>query len=387
MHAEADYSRMWVALYEDIVQNGRVTRYAGYPVLVNGRHIMAPTPIPRWDVPRLHMAPHLTLFGAGREKRVYAVLPLTKVVPLASRITRSASRTSAVARAFGAAARRPTWRRRRMNVAKPSTSAPTPTGATPRWRRTGPTVSLALRVEMLTKLYGAGCLDCVRLTGPELETNTCLIVGPLSPSAEVGFDFRPGRAIGIVGESGSGKTTVLRCLYGDIRPSTGEASLGGFDDGQSSDVFDADPQQRRRIRNFLTGMVYQHPRQGLNLLISAGGNVAERLLAAEWRRVDAIRDRAGHLLGRMEIPLGRMDEIPGPLQRRHAAAGPGGQSAGQWPERGPAGRDDVWLGRFGPGGCARPGSGASTGRWCGHGRRLARPGRGAAVVRAHAGHE
>src|SRR5262249_20644821 len=53
MHAEADYGRMWVALYEDIVQNGRVTRYAGYPVLVNRRHIMAPTPIPRWDVPRL----------------------------------------------------------------------------------------------------------------------------------------------------------------------------------------------------------------------------------------------------------------------------------------------------------------------------------------------
>jgi alpha-D-ribose 1-methylphosphonate 5-phosphate C-P lyase len=82
MHAEADYGRMWVALYEDIVQNGRITRYAGYPVLVHKRHIMAPTPIPRWDVPRLHMAPHLTLFGAGREKRVYAVPPFTEVVPL-----------------------------------------------------------------------------------------------------------------------------------------------------------------------------------------------------------------------------------------------------------------------------------------------------------------
>jgi alpha-D-ribose 1-methylphosphonate 5-phosphate C-P lyase len=82
MHAEADYSRMWVALYEDIVQNGRVTRYAGYPVLVNSRHIMAPSPIPKWDVPKLHMAPHLSLFGAGREKRIYAVPPLTSVVPL-----------------------------------------------------------------------------------------------------------------------------------------------------------------------------------------------------------------------------------------------------------------------------------------------------------------
>jgi putative phosphonate transport system ATP-binding protein len=36
--------------------------------------------------------------------------------------------------------------------------------------------------------------------------------------------------------------------------------------------------------------------------------------------VDAIRDRAGHLLGRMEIPLDRMDEIPahfsGGMQQR-----------------------------------------------------------------------
>lgn len=82
MHGDADYSRMWVALYEDIVQNGRLTRGAGYPVMVNGRHIMAPSPIPRWDIARLHMAPNLSLFGAGREKRIYAVPPLTSVVPL-----------------------------------------------------------------------------------------------------------------------------------------------------------------------------------------------------------------------------------------------------------------------------------------------------------------
>jgi len=82
MHAEADYSRIWVALYEDVVQNGRVTKYAGYPVMVNDRHVMAPSPIPKWDVPKLHMAPYLSLFGAGREKRIYAVPPLTSVVPL-----------------------------------------------------------------------------------------------------------------------------------------------------------------------------------------------------------------------------------------------------------------------------------------------------------------
>lgn len=82
MHAEADYSRMWVSLYEDLVRNGVVTRSTGYPVLVNGRYVMASTPIPRWDVPRLDQAAFLTLFGAGREKRIYAVPPYTSVAPL-----------------------------------------------------------------------------------------------------------------------------------------------------------------------------------------------------------------------------------------------------------------------------------------------------------------
>jgi alpha-D-ribose 1-methylphosphonate 5-phosphate C-P lyase len=83
MHGEADYSRMWVALYEDIVRNGQITRAAGYPLLVHHRHIMSPSPIPKWDLPRLHMSENLSLFGAGREKRIYAVPPYTSVVPLA----------------------------------------------------------------------------------------------------------------------------------------------------------------------------------------------------------------------------------------------------------------------------------------------------------------
>lgn len=82
MHAESDYSRMWLAIYEDIVRRGELGGAAGYPVLVNGRFIMSPSPVPRWDIPKLHMADCLYLFGAGREKRLYAVPPYTAVVPL-----------------------------------------------------------------------------------------------------------------------------------------------------------------------------------------------------------------------------------------------------------------------------------------------------------------
>ncbi|HKL55367.1 MAG: alpha-D-ribose 1-methylphosphonate 5-phosphate C-P-lyase PhnJ [Roseovarius sp.] len=82
MHADADYGRMWLQLYEQIVRSGRVMQGAAYPSLVNGRHVMTPSPIPRWDVPKLHMAQHLTLLSAGREKRLHAVPPFTRVEPL-----------------------------------------------------------------------------------------------------------------------------------------------------------------------------------------------------------------------------------------------------------------------------------------------------------------
>jgi len=82
MHAERDYSRMYVYLYEDVVRNGLISLAAGYPVMVNETYVMSPSPIPKWDIPRLNDASHLTLLGAGREKRVYAVPPHTKVEPL-----------------------------------------------------------------------------------------------------------------------------------------------------------------------------------------------------------------------------------------------------------------------------------------------------------------
>lgn len=82
MHAESDYARMWVSLYEDVVCNGVITKTTGYPCLVDDRYVIATTPIPRWDVPKLHRAEFLSIFGAGREKRIYAVPPQTDVRPL-----------------------------------------------------------------------------------------------------------------------------------------------------------------------------------------------------------------------------------------------------------------------------------------------------------------
>ncbi len=82
MHALQDYGLMHVKLYEDIARNGEIATSYAYPVLVAGRYVMDPSPIPKFDNPKLSDSPALQLFGAGREQRIYAVPPHTKVVSL-----------------------------------------------------------------------------------------------------------------------------------------------------------------------------------------------------------------------------------------------------------------------------------------------------------------
>jgi alpha-D-ribose 1-methylphosphonate 5-phosphate C-P lyase len=82
MHALADYGVMHVRLYEDIAQHGRIAQTYDYPVEVAGRYLMRPSPVPKFDNPKLDRCPALQLFGAGREKRIYAVPPYTRVKSL-----------------------------------------------------------------------------------------------------------------------------------------------------------------------------------------------------------------------------------------------------------------------------------------------------------------
>ncbi len=83
MHGEADYSRLLVKLYEDIVKFDEITISHRYPTRINGHYVIDPSPIPRWDVPKLDHSAALILFGAGREKKIYAVPPYTRAEPLA----------------------------------------------------------------------------------------------------------------------------------------------------------------------------------------------------------------------------------------------------------------------------------------------------------------
>jgi alpha-D-ribose 1-methylphosphonate 5-phosphate C-P lyase len=82
MHAYREYALQYVALYENFVQMGRIATVFGHPVLTNERYVMAPSPIPLFDNPKLDHNPALQIFGAGREKRIYAIPPYTSSVSL-----------------------------------------------------------------------------------------------------------------------------------------------------------------------------------------------------------------------------------------------------------------------------------------------------------------
>jgi alpha-D-ribose 1-methylphosphonate 5-phosphate C-P lyase len=79
LHALSEYGLISVKLYEDIVRHGSIATTYDYPIMVNDRYLASPSPIPKFDNPKMHMNPALQLFGAGRERRLYAIPPYTRV--------------------------------------------------------------------------------------------------------------------------------------------------------------------------------------------------------------------------------------------------------------------------------------------------------------------
>lgn len=165
----------------------------------------------------------------------------------------------------------------------------------------------ALRVGGLGHVYGPGGADAVPGTGPDFGRTVSPVTGAVVGCWDIDFDVAPGEALGVIGESGSGKSTVMRCISGDQMPTVGEINLRSVADG-TQDIVQLDPSARRALRVDQLSIVYQDPKDGLDLKVSAGGNIADRLTAAGWRNFGEIRRRAADLLEKTEVPLERMDD-------------------------------------------------------------------------------
>ncbi|GAA2181040.1 hypothetical protein GCM10009785_14310 [Brooklawnia cerclae] len=329
MHAEADYSRIWVGMYEDLVTGGVVNAAAGYPVMVGGRYLMAPSPIPRWDIPRLG-GDQLTILCHGRDKKLYAVPPHTPVEPVTfddvpfevehtgeTCILCGSTDTYMVQTRDGSFLCSDTEWCNRVRTGDVDTAdhralAPTRWYPDPSRRVRATATALRGRDDLA---HGAAA----SATAPGEEWTLAVEhlgkVYPARPGStavravhDVSFDVAPGEALGVIGESGSGKSTVMKCIIGEEVDATGVVRLAAMDQGRTN-VLGLDASARRQLRISTLSVVHQDPAMGLDLRISAGGNIADALTAAGWRSYHDIRRRAAALLDRVEVPMGRMDDV------------------------------------------------------------------------------
>ena len=293
MHAFGEYGAMYLRLYEDVARHGHVATAYDFPVVVNERYLMSPSPIPRFDNPKLHRNPALQLFGAGREKRLYAIPPQRRCAAWPSTTCRSRPSGGRTGVNF-------VRRARAISTKSSSTTGGGASGSVGHRLLQPPARAAAmrplLRVERLSKRFG-----------------------PVVALDDVSLEVYPGRILGLVGESGSGKTSLLRAIVGELDADSGELR---YEDaaGVEHEIAAMDPSRRRALLRTEWGLVHQNPRDGLRMHLSAGANVAERLLDGGVRHYGNIRAAAREWLERVEIPVERIDDRPstfsGGMQQR-----------------------------------------------------------------------
>lgn len=143
--------------------------------------------------------------------------------------------------------------------------------------------------------------------------------GNLKACNNITFDLYPGQVLGIVGESGSGKSTLLNNIGNNLEIDRGEVIYTNSNN-EILNIKQLPEAQHRKLTKIEWGFVQQNPRDGLRMNVSAGANIAERLLNVGNRHYGNIREEAKYWLEQVEIDTNRIDAFPhtfsGGMQQR-----------------------------------------------------------------------
>jgi len=125
----------------------------------------------------------------------------------------------------------------------------------------------------------------------------------------VSVSLQPGKTIAIVGESGSGKSTLTRLLLNLEGVDAGEISFNGVSLQRMSS------EQRRAYRQSVQ-LVFQHPQQSFNPMLTIGGSILDALRL----RDDLSRREKQQVCGELFELVG-LDPAMGERRRREVSGG------------------------------------------------------------------
>ncbi|MDQ4504010.1 ATP-binding cassette domain-containing protein [Sinomonas sp. ASV322] len=141
-----------------------------------------------------------------------------------------------------------------------------------------------LRVEGLSKRFGSG-----RRAHQALD--------------DVSFDLRQGEILGLVGESGSGKSTIIRCLVGLEKESSGSILYQGINPATASKG------ELHRYRRDLQ-MVFQDPYSSLDPRMTVRRIIEEPMLVMGGYSERERRDRIHELIQLVGLRREHLDRYP-----------------------------------------------------------------------------
>jgi sodium transport system ATP-binding protein len=122
--------------------------------------------------------------------------------------------------------------------------------------------------------------------------------GDIPAVSGVSFTCRPGQVFGLLGRNGAGKTTTLRMLATILGPSSGTATVAGFD------IVEKPAEVRRRI-GYLSGDTKLYDRLTGRELLSYFGALAGMTRDAIRARIDELKEPFG-LVDLIDKRVGKM---------------------------------------------------------------------------------